>query len=173
VLVELQEDSDGLPSGKKLATASLKLDQPGRRDRVALSFPEVVTLFSERYWLLLGTASGEAIWLAESGKGDLKVLDRPTDGLRALDGLVATQQLLVRDGQKQEQQPASLAVGGNTVVGTAGQDNVRTYDLAAAIVSYLASSVGTAPATTIPLTLTSAPRGIVTMYPPEIEYDLS
>ena len=58
VLAELQEDSDGRPSGKKLATASVTLDQPGRRDQVALPFPEVVTLFSERYWLLLGTASG-------------------------------------------------------------------------------------------------------------------
>ena len=172
VLVELQEDSDGRPSGKKLATASLTLDQPGRRDRVALPFPEVVTLFSERYWLLLGTASGQAIWLADSGDGDLKILDRTTDGLKALDGLVATQQLLVRDGQAQEQQPASLSVGGNTVVGTAGQDNARTYDLSSAIRSYLDSSVGTDPTTTIPLTLTSALRGIVTMYPPEIEYDL-
>ena len=172
VLVELQEDSDGRPSGKKLATASLTLDQPGRRDRVALPFPEVVTLFSERYWLLLGTAAGQAIWLADSGDGDLKVLDRTTDGLKALDGLVATQQLLVRDGQTQEQQPASLAVGGNTVVGTAGQDNARTYDLSSAIRSYLDSSVKTDQATTIPLTLTSALRGIVTVYPPEIEYDL-
>jgi len=172
VLVELQEDSDGLPSGKKLATASLSLDQPGRRDRVALPFPEVVTLFSERYWLLLGTASGQAIWLADSGDGDLKVLDRTTGGSKAIDGLVATQQLLVRDGQTQEQQPASLAVGGNTVVGTAGQDNARTYDLSSAIGSYLESSVTTDKATTIPLTLTSALRGIATVYPPEIEYDL-
>ena len=172
VLVELQEDSGGRPSGKKLATASLTLDQPGRRDRVALPFPEVVTLFSERYWLLLGTASGQAIWLADYGDGGLKSLDRTTGSLKALDGLVATQQLLVRDGQTQEQQPLSLAVGGNTVVGTAGQDNARTYDLSSAIGSYLDSSVRTDPATTIPLTLTSALRGIVTVYPPEIEYDL-
>ena len=58
------------------------------------------------------------------------------------------------------------------MVGTAGQDNARTYDLAPAIRSYLDSSVGTDPTTTIPLTLTSALRGIVTVYPPEIEYDL-
>ena len=172
VLAELQEDSDGRPSGKKLATASVTLDQPGRRDQVTLPFPEVVTLFSERYWLLLGTASGQAIWLADSGDGDLKVLDRTTDELRALDGLVASQQLLVRDGQTQEQQPASLSIGGNIVVGTAGQDNARTYDLSSAIGSYLDNSVGTDPTTTIPLTLTSALRGIVTVYPPEIEYDL-
>jgi hypothetical protein len=172
VLVELQEDSDGRPSGKKLATASLTLDQPGRRDRVALLFPEIVTLFSERYWLLLGTASGQAIWLADSGDGDLKAIDRTTDSLKSLDGLVATQQLLVRDGRTQEQQPASLSVGGNTVVGTFGQDNVRTYDLSSVLGSYLDSSVRTDPATTIPLTLTSALRGIVTVYPPEIEYDL-
>jgi hypothetical protein len=172
VLVELQEDSDGRPSGKKLATASLTLDQPGRRDLVALLFPEVVTLFSERYWLLLGTAAGVAIWLADAGDGDLKVLDRTTDGWKTLDGLVATQQLLVRNEQTQEQQPASLSIGGNVVMGTAGQDNARTYDLALAIGSYLDSSVGTDPAATIPLTLTSALRGIVTVYPPEIEYDL-
>jgi hypothetical protein len=172
VLVELQEDSDGRPSGRKLATASLTLDQPGRRNQVALPFPEVVTLFSERYWLLLGTAAGQAIWLADSGDGNLKVLDRNTNESRALDGLVATHQFLVRDGQTQEQQPASLSVGGNTVVGTAEQDNARTYDLSSAIGSYLNSSAKTDPTTLIPLTLTSALRGIVTMYPPEIEYDL-
>jgi hypothetical protein len=172
VLVELQGDSAGRPSGKKLAAASLTLDQPGRRDLVTLLFPEVVTLFSERCWLLLGTASGQAIWLADSGDGDLKVLDRTTGGLKALDGLVAMQQLLVRDGQTQEQQPTLLSVGGNIVVGTAGQDNARSYDLSSAIGSYLDSAVKTDPATTIPLTLTSALRGIVTAYPPEIEYDL-
>ena len=175
VLVELQEDSDGRPSGKKLAAASLTLDQAGRRDRATFLFPEVVTLFSEPYWLLLGTASGQAIWLADSGEGELKVLDRTADGQsesNALDGLVATQELIVRDKQTQGQQPASLAVGENAVVGTAAQDNVRTYDLSFATSSYLDSSVETDPATTIPLTLTSALPGIVTVYPPNIEYDL-
>jgi hypothetical protein len=113
--------------------------------------------------------------LADTGDGDLKVLDRTADGpleSKALDGLVATQELLVRDGQTQQQQPASFAIGENTVVGTAGQNNVRTYDLSFAIGSYLDSSVRTDPVTTIPLTLTSALRGIVTVYPPEIEFHL-
>ena len=127
VLVELQEDSDGRPSGKKLAAASLTLDQAGRRNWVTLSFPEIVTHFSEPYWILLGTAAGQAIWLADTGDGNLKVLDRTADGpleSKALDGLVTTQELLVRNGQTQQQQPASLAIGENTVVGTAGQNNV-------------------------------------------------
>jgi hypothetical protein len=127
VLVELQEDSDGRPSGKKLAAASLTLDQAGRRNWVTLSLPEIVTHFSEPYWILLGTAAGQAIWLADTGDGNLKVLDRTADGpleSKALDGLVTTQELLVRNGQTQQQQPASLAIGENTVVGTAGQNNV-------------------------------------------------
>jgi hypothetical protein len=101
VLVELQEDSDGRPSGKKLAAASLTLDQAGRRNWVTLSLPEIVTHFSEPYWILLGTAAGQAIWWADTGDGNLKVLDRTADGpleSKALDGLVATQELLVRDG---------------------------------------------------------------------------
>ena len=173
VLVELQEDWEGRPSGKKLAAASLTLDRAGRRDRVTFSFPEAVTLFSEQYWLLLGTATGQAIWLADTGDGNLIALDGTTGGpSKALDGLVATQELLVRDGQTQGQQPAACSVGNTTVAGIAGQDDTRTYDLSSAVGSYLDSSATTDPATTIPLTLTSALRGIVTVYPPEIEYDL-
>ena len=68
---------------------------------ITLSFLEVVTHFSEPYWILLGTAAGQAIWWADTGYGNLKVLDRTADGpleSKALDGLVATQELLVRDG---------------------------------------------------------------------------
>lgn len=175
LLVELQEDWDGRPSGKKLAAAALTLDQAGRRDWITLLFPEAVTLFSELYWILIGTASGRAVWLADTGDGDVKVLDRTADvpvELKALDGLKTMYALLARDRQTREQQPASLGVGERTVAGTAKQDDVRTYDLAFAFASYLDSSVKTASTTTIPLTLTSALRGFVTVYPPEVEYDL-
>lgn len=175
LLVELQEDWNGRPSGKKLAAAALTLNQAGRRDWVTLLFPEAVTLFSELYWLLIGTASGRAVWLAETGDGDVKVLDRTADApveLKALDGLKTMYALLARDRQTREQQPASLGVGERAVAGTAGQNNVRTYDLAFALDSYLDSSVKTTSTTTIPLTLTSPLSGFVTVYPPEVEYDL-
>ncbi len=175
VLVELQEDWEGQPSGRKLAAAALALDRAGRRDRVTLRFPEAVTLFSETYWLLIGTASGQAVWLADAGDGDVKVLDRtagaPVES-KSLDGLNTVYGLLARDIQTQEQQPASLSVGAMTVSGATGQDNVRTYDMTPAVSSYLDSTIETASLTTVPLTLTSAFRGLVTMYPPEIEYDL-
>jgi hypothetical protein len=175
LLVELQEDWDGRPSGKRLAAGALTLDQAGRRDWVTLLFPEAVTLFSKLYWILIGTASGQAVWLANAGDGDVKVLDRTTDApveSKALDGLKTMYALLARDRQTREQQPTSLGVGERTMAGIARKDNVRTYDLAFAIGSYLESSVKTAPATTIPLTMTSALRGFVTIYPPEVEYDL-
>jgi hypothetical protein len=175
LLIELQEDWEGRPSGKKLAEAEITLDVAGRREWVALLFPEAVSLFTERYWLLVGTASGEAVWLADTGDGDVKVLDRTADApveSKELSGLKTMYALLARDRQTREQQPASLGVGEHTVAGTAGQENVRTYDLASAIASYLDGSVAAAPETSISLTLTSALRGIVTVYPPEVAYDL-
>jgi len=175
LLVELQEDWEGRPSGRKLAAAALTLDEAGRRDWISFLFPEAVTLFSEPYWLLIGTASGQVVWLAETGDKDVTVLDRPTNApveSKTIKGLNTMYGLLARDRQTQERQPASLAVGELTVAGTAGLDNVRTYDIASAIDSYLDSTIETATLTTVPLTLTSAFRGLVTMYPPEIEYDL-
>lgn len=175
LLVELQGDWEGQPSGKKLAAATLTVEEAGRRDRVTLLFPEAVTLFSEPYWLLVGTASGQAVWLANTGDGKVAVFTRSAAtpvASKTLDGLNTVYNLLARNDQAPEQQPASLAVGENTVAGTSGQDNTRTYDIATAIDSYLDSVVETASVTTVPLTLTSALRGLVTMYPPEIEYDL-
>jgi hypothetical protein len=55
---------------------------------------------------------------------------------------------------------------------TAPGDKRACRHASSAIGSYLDSSVKTDQATTILLTLTSALRGIVTVYHPEIEYDL-
>jgi hypothetical protein len=175
LLIELQEDWEGRPSGKKLAAVEITLDRAGQRDWLTLLFPKAVTLFTERYWILLGTARGQVIWLADSEDGDVKVLDRTAGELvesKAIGGLKTMYALFARDKQTREQQPASLGVGGRTVAGIAGQGNVRTYDLASAISSYLDGPVEAAPETTVPLTLASALRGIVTVYPPEITHDL-
>jgi len=95
--------------------------------------------------------------------------------LSVLHGLQAVHRLLSPLKQGQEQQAlltAVLNIGEREVEPTGRQEDRRAYDLSSAIEDYLHSLPPANSIATIPVTLTSALHGLVTVYPPLIEYDL-
>lgn len=121
-------------------------------------------------------AGGRAVWLAEAGDPPVRVLegnDEPGTwaDLNALDGLHAMHRFLSRGEQAQEQAPVSLAIGEQVVVGSLDEDRgTKVYDLASAINDHLGGSLSSE---TIPLTFRSVLPGLITVYPPVVEYDPS
>lgn len=179
VYVNLQEDWHGLPSGKRLATGTLMLEEVGRRSWATLLFPEPIVLSSNLYWLLMKVSSGRAVWLTEAGDIPARVLEEPDDSgaswaeLSVLDGLQAIHRLISRSKRAQEQRSISLAIGKHTIEMVDEQDDVRTYDLTSSLNDYLGDLPSDGPVATIPVTFKAALPGLVTVYPLAIEYDLS
>jgi hypothetical protein len=177
LLVALQEDWHGQPSGKRLATGEITLDRIGQRGWATLLFPDAITLPSSLCWILVKAANGRAVWLVDAGSTPARMLERSNDAnvwaeLSGFKGLQALHRLYSRSKQAREQHPTSLTVGTHAAAAMSEQNGTKAYDLASTFNDYLSSSPSSTPATTIPLTFTSALPGLVTIYPPTIEYDL-
>ena len=71
LLIELHEDWQDQPSGKKLVLGTIRLDRAGRPAWVLQLFPHAVVLATQPYWLLIKATRGQAIWLLSQGN------DRP------------------------------------------------------------------------------------------------
>lgn len=172
--LELREDHQGEPTGRKLAEGSLTLEQAGRRvwSTVFLSTP--VILPAQPYWLLLTAAGGEAVWLARSGEAAVRVLDRPAaPSARQVDlqGLETLYRLLTLENRKSETPALELRLGDTAVAETAEREDGRTsFDLAAALTRYLAGRPA-ASLQDVPLAFTAAVPGLLTVYPPRIIYE--
>jgi hypothetical protein len=174
VLVELQEDWRGQPSGRKLASRAITLQRAGRRNWATLLFSEAVVLPSTPHWILMKAARGRAVWLADAGDVPVRVLEGAdyTEELSVLDGLQAMYGFLSRSKQAQKQQPVSLTIGEHVVAAT-DENGTNIYDMAFAINDYLGDLPPSTSAVVVPLIFRGASRGFVTVYPPIIEYDLA
>ena len=178
VLVELQEDWRGQPSGRELAAGTIMLEQVGQRSWITLLFPEPIVLPSKPHWILMRAASGRAVWLADAGDTPARAFERPNNSsiwveLSEFSGLQTMYAFLSRSKQAQEEQePASLAIGERVVAAVSKQNDIRTYDLTSAINDHLDSLPPSTTTVAIPMTLTATPQGFITLYPPIIEYDL-
>jgi hypothetical protein len=167
VSVELQEDFQSAPSGKKLAAGTAKLAAPGVVKQATIFFDPVV-LASGPIWVVLRAAKGEAVWLtASAGGGSLRVR-RTVDGDSAVEtvlpDLAPVYELFSRSGHAVGTSATTLAVGTTTIAAHRDGDKT-TYDLAAAL-QPLAAAGGT-----IPLTFTAAVAGTITIFPPHLEYE--
>ena len=180
--MELQENWQGRPSGKKLAEGTLSIAQAGRSVWATGMLSEPVTLSSKPYWLLVKATRGHALWLAESDTTSMHVLERSTEEAvwkeaSAVPGLRALFQLLSRSGGAEEQPPIVVSAAGTPVEpvnsrnGTGNRSGVRIFDLADAINAYLASGSYTG-IVAIPVALQARVLGIATVYPPRVLYDL-
>ena len=177
LLVELREDWGGQPSSRRLAAGMIRLEQVGKRSWATLLFPEMITLPSSLHWLLVKATSGRAVWLVDAGNGPARTLEGSSDSnvwteLSRFDGLQALYGFYSQGKQAQEQFPASLTIGTQAATTISEQNGTRIYDLTSTFNTYLDGLPSSTPATTIPLTFTSALPGLVTIYPPVIGYDL-
>lgn len=178
LLIELHEDWQDQPSGKKLLSGTMRLDQAGQPAWVLQLFPQAVVLATQPYWLLIKATRGQAIWLLEHGNRPARTLEEAAHTgawrvIRSFAGLEALHQLLdMSDGATQPdgQAPGAFAVSVNGVTGTLTTDAARTFDLTTAVSTYLASQPSCSGPIAIPLLCTAVVPGIITVYPPRIEY---
>lgn len=176
--VEIQEDWQEGPSGKKLLAASTTIETPGEHAWVTVRFREAVSLPPQPYWLMLKAASGEALWLTKDGAGGLLVVEKDDEQsarseVRRLENVEALYRLFAGSGHAQEEaqprQASVLTLGGTPVAGTGGEDG-KTFNLKPALNAYLAAHSQPGPVS-VQLSFTSELPGLITVYPPRIVYD--
>ncbi len=115
------------------------------------------------------------MWLAKPGATSVRVLERSGQAttwaeLSVLGGLEVLH-LLFSHSNLQEQPPSTLAIGAHVVTAMSNQNGTKMFDLTPALSEYL-SQPQASTTVTIPLTFTAAVSGIITVYPPHIEYDV-
>ena len=124
-------------------------------------------------WLLLTAASGEAVWLTRNGDTLVRVVGRSENpGARntGVEGMETLHRLLAMGDRQAETSTLELRLGGTSVTEVPGEGDRKSFDLAAALTSYLAGQPA-APPQDIPLLFTSTVPGSLTVYPPRITYE--
>jgi len=172
LLVEIQEDWHGRPSGKQVAGGTIALDRLGTPGWVALQLPDPITLPTRPHWLMLRAASGHAVWLTQPGSAPLGLLDGsslfPLAGLEARYGFIVLSSIAE---QSPLTHPTTLSIGDAPIVAIPDTKGAMHYDLTAALNAALEEAADeTLPI--IPITVTSSLPGFLTLYPPRVEYDL-
>ena len=174
VTLELYEDWQGQPAGKKLIAATLSLAKSGERHWQTVHFADPVLLFAQPYWLLLKAVRGAVLWLAQPGALSVQMLTKENQRWQALSVIANTQGLahwLTPAAAKQA--PSLVLAIDNCPVSSppVTTDDRQTYELTAALHDALANQDATDLAD-LALTITTGAAGLLTLYPPMIAYSL-
>lgn len=175
IILELYEDWQGQPAGKKLTSATLSLAQSGARHWQTVHFVDPVLLFAQPYWLLLKAVRGAALWLVQPGASAVQMLILENQRWQALSVIANTEGLVhwLISGAAAQQVPSLALAIDNRPVSTppVTTDDRYTYDLTAALNSALANQ-GAADLVDLALTITTGAAGLLTLYPPVIAYSI-
>jgi len=176
--LELYEDWQGQPAGKKLLATTVALGQSGQRLWKTVTLAEDLLLATQPYWLLLKTVRGAALWLAQPGEPPVQMLTQENNRWQTLSVLTNTQglvHLLSPIAAKDQSVPFALTIGVTTVAPNPKpepDDDRQTFDLTAALNTALSTSP-TSDLVNIPLTFTTTLAGLITVYPPVVEYSVA
>jgi hypothetical protein len=178
LLLELREDGQGWPTGRKLAEGTIALEHVGRRGWMSLRFAEAVVISSKPHWIVIKAASGSALWLVQTSDSAVRVLEKESQRngwaeKKVADSIQALYRLFCKTGDAQvQQQPATLTIGKQEVSGTRNENSDGMFDLKEALNDFLNMQPVDVATVTVPLTFTAVVPGIITVYPPSIEIDI-
>ena len=180
--LELYEDWQGQPAGKKLLATTLALGQGGERLWKTVTLTEDLLLATQPYWLLLKAVRGAALWLAQAGEPPVQMLSQANNRWQSLSVLTNTQglvHLFSPVAAKAQSVPFVLTVGSTTVTSNPkpnpqpdDDDDRQTFDLTAALNTALSTSPMSG-LVDLSLAFTTTLAGLVTVYPPVVEYSVS
>jgi len=178
LLIEIQDDLRGQPSGHKLISGALSPGAIGIPDWLTFIFPEPLVIPAEPHWILIRATKGNAVWLSKDGKNAVRILadsdeiktDQP---MQLLEGQEALQCLVSPIVSQQSKSPASaLFIEGQPVKGKPGnKDGSLEFDLRSALQSHTTKQKS-GDALEVPLTFSSGFAGFVTIYPPHLEFNI-
>ncbi len=178
LLVELQEDWNGRPSGKKLAEAQIHPGRLGERTWIRIPIRDSISLATQPYWILLKSAKKTALWFTRTGDFEpVQVLQAeqekaPMKKITAINGVEAYYTFFSASTHGQEPQaPFELAMDNTVIPPATIKNDTINFELKDALNSKLSPEQGEA-LTSISLNVSSAFPGMVTVYPPRIEYTL-
>ncbi len=171
IIIELQEDWQGEPSGKLLQTCQTTMGKAGEREFVLFRFAQELPLNPGSYWILLKASFGTAVWLAGQGKGRVKFFAQKQNSIQkeSFNSLVDTQPVykLIFKRQKNHFSCLQLSIKDNII--NPEPDDKNKYNLKNSIAQYLNSKPGDNTLSDVPLTFTGTGPGLVTVYAPVIK----
>ena len=171
----------------------------GLRGWGSARFPEAVILPVQPYWVVVTARNGAGVWLARDAAGKLQVGPTDDDGKTSaadgtLDGLEGLHRLLERPveqpngggggggsgggggggggGTTPPPPPLAITVGETALQPVATTGARVGADVSAALNTVLATAPGTAPLVPVTVGVATAVAGLVTVYPPSIEYTI-
>jgi hypothetical protein len=183
--VEVQEEWQDQPSGRKLVEGTIELARVGRRAWAVLELAEAIVVGAQPHWLLVKATRGHAVWLAEAGGGPIRILDRTSGGnwveRSTLDGYQALYRFFSqRAADPQEGAAVTIRIGDSALSpmpspagqGAASARDTQRFDLKPALNAYLDAHPAVGAPIAVTLSFSAGFLGFVTVYPPQIEYDL-
>lgn len=178
LLVELREDWNGQPCGKKLLETKIQLNILGERIWRRIPLRNSIPLATQSYWILLKSAKGTALWFTRSGDfKPVQVLQAaqekaPLTKITAVNGIEAYYTFFSASPHGQvPQAPFELAMDNIPIPPITMENETINFELKDALNSKLSQGAGKELAG-ISLHLSSAFSGIVTVYPLRIKYRL-
>jgi hypothetical protein len=179
LMIEVRDDHAGSPSGRTLWIGSVLLGPPGTAAWYSAPLDVPVVLSSDPHWVVVAAKAGRAIWLAIPGEGVSMTGDAAGILFSPVAGASPLLRILTRGQDLSDDPPFAVSVGSTIVPRTLPTAEPSTpslppgdrYDLSAAVAAYVASHPSSS-TIRVPLTFAALAPGNLTVYPPEVVYDL-
>lgn len=178
--IDLQEDWQGIPSGRSLGGGDVTLTRIGEAVWASVTLPKPVLLSTMPHWIVVRASDGGGVWLAQPGEDTVGLFEQRGERAvwspaSALDGLRARYRLLTigagSSGSAGVSSSAALTVDGQVLASWPVADGSRRFDFKAVLSDLLAAAPAEAATIEVPLRYTSPAAGLVTLRDLHIEYD--
>lgn len=185
LVAELRKDQDGTPAGSVIATGATTVQQLDRPAWLLFSFAAPVIVPSSVCWIVLRATHGAALWLAADAAGVVRIGDAGAKNwaerasftdrapLHQLWNATAAPAGTSNGNAADIAERLRIAIGNAVLTPAAGSSGkARTVDIRIALQTFLASAPAVGQLVSAPIRVSALGKGSVTIYPPEIEYDV-
>jgi hypothetical protein len=183
---ELRADQDGTPAGSVIASALATVAQLDQPAWTLFAFATPVIVPAAACWIVLRATHGAALWLAADATGIVRIGDPATKAwtergaftdrapLHQLWTKTTASTATTSNGSSPDvAERLRIAIGTALLTPAAGNGSkTRMIDIKAALQAFLASVPPGGQLVSTPIRVSALGKGSVTIYPPEIEYDV-
>jgi hypothetical protein len=185
LIAELREDQAGIPTGRVLGSATVALSHLDQPAWVRFEFAAAVVVKAAPCWLVIRATNGSAVWLADVERpGTVRIGDPAPKGwvdraqftdrtpLHQLWTKTTSLTSTTSNGKSADiSERLRVSIGPAVLTPASNGAKIRTVDIKDALQN-LISGVATGQLVSAPIRVSALGTGNVTVYPPEIEYDL-